>query len=118
MNGYLVYQQPRLRPQAMARYIAYVGISIFPFFGNFWFRKLLRIVEAVGAICHVVFFIVSIITLAVLAEKSSVEYVFATLTRNISGWTNPADAWGIGLLTVTFPLTDTNPFIILAIPSL
>jgi choline transport protein len=81
------------------------AITIFPFLGNFWLRKLLNPLEAVGAICHVVFFIVSIITLVVLAQRSSVDFVFNTLTHDISGWTNPAVAWGLGLLTVTYPLT-------------
>lgn len=81
------------------------AITIFPFLGNFWLRKIINPLEAVGAICHIIFFFASIITLAVLAKRSSTEYVFHTLTSNISGWTNPAVAWGIGLLTVTYPLT-------------
>jgi choline transport protein len=84
------------------------AITIFPFLGNFWFRKLLNPLEAVGAICHVVFFIVSIVTLVVLAQRSSVDFVFNTLTHDISGWTNPAVAWGLGLLTVTYPLTGKS----------
>jgi amino acid transporter len=80
------------------------AITIFPFLGNFWFKKLLAPLEAVGAICHVVFFIVSIITLVVLAQRSTVDYVFNTLTHDASGWTNPVVAWGLGLLTVTYPL--------------
>lgn len=85
------------------------AITIFPFFANFWFRKLLNPLEAVGAICHVVFFIVSIITLVVLAQRSTVDYVFHTLTHDVSGWQNPVVAFGIGLLTVTYPLTGKLP---------
>ncbi|KAI1869330.1 uncharacterized protein JN550_005960 [Neoarthrinium moseri] len=40
-----------------------------------------------------------------MAQRSSARYVFQTLTHDVSGWTNPAVAWGIGLLTVTYPLT-------------
>jgi choline transport protein len=54
---------------------------------------------------YVTFFFASIVTLAVMAEKSSATYVFRTLTHDASGWTNPAVAWGLGLLTVTYPLT-------------
>lgn len=50
-------------------------------------------------------FTASIVTLVVLAEHSSIGYVFRTLTTDVSGWTNPPVAWGIGLLTVTYPLT-------------
>ena len=84
------------------------AIIILPFLANFWFRKVLKVVEAVGAICHVVFFFVSIITLAALAEKSTVHYVFHTLTHDLSGWSNPTVAWGMGLLTVTYPLTGNT----------
>lgn len=81
------------------------GFTIFPFLGNFWLRKILNPLEAVGAIIHVVFFIVSIITLVVLAQRSTVEFVFHTLTHDVSGWKQPAVAWGLGLLTVTYPLS-------------
>jgi choline transport protein len=39
-----------------------------------------------------------------MAQKSSTEYVFQTLTKDVSGWDNSAVAWGIGLITVTYPL--------------
>jgi choline transport protein len=59
----------------------------------------------IGGICHVVFFLVSIITLVVLAEKSSAAFVFNNLWHNVSGWNNPGVAFSIGLITVTFPIT-------------
>ncbi|KAF2023323.1 hypothetical protein EK21DRAFT_81192 [Setomelanomma holmii] len=81
------------------------ALSAFPFIGNFWLPRFINLLETAGAICHVVFFFASIGTLAAMAEKSSVSYVFHTLTHDTSGWTNPAVAWGLGLLTVTYPLT-------------
>src|SRR5262249_22767912 len=71
---------------------------------NLYFRHLLKALEMIGAILHVVFFIVTIITLAAMAERSSVDYVFKTLTTGVSGWTNPGVSFGIGLLTSVFPL--------------
>ncbi|KAJ8112811.1 hypothetical protein OPT61_g4908 [Boeremia exigua] len=81
------------------------ALTVLPFVANLWFRQLLNPIQFMGAFCHVLFFFVSIITLVVLAERSSATYVFHTLTNDISGWTNPTVAWGIGLLTVTYPLT-------------
>jgi choline transport protein len=78
-----------------------------PFIGNLWLPKIIDVLEMAGAVCHVGFFFASIITLAVLGDKSSVSYVFRTLTNDVSGWRNPAVAWGIGLLNVTYPLTGT-----------
>jgi hypothetical protein len=34
--------------------------------------------------------------------------VFNTLTHDISGWTNPGVAFGLGLLTMTFPITGID----------
>ena len=93
------------------------AVTLFPFLGNFWFRKLVNPLEAFGALCHVVFFVVSIVTLVVLAPRSTNEFVFGTLTRDVSGWTNPAVAWGLGLLTVTFPLTGGCSFPSFSSPS-
>lgn len=76
-----------------------------PFLINLQFKKLVTCLEAFGAICHIGMFAASIITLGVLAERSTVEYVFNTLTNDISGWEDPVVAWGIGLLAFTYPLT-------------
>lgn len=107
--GMATFNHPTYMPERWHVTLIMWGLTIFPFLANFWFRKLLTPLEAVGAICHVVFFIVSIITLAVLAQHSTVEYVFHTLTHDVSGWKNPVVAWGLGLLTVTYPLTGTSP---------
>jgi len=81
------------------------AFTILPFIANFWFRRLLRPLETVGAILHVLTYIVIIITLVVLAKRSTADYVFNTLTHDVTGWSNPSVAFGIGLLTVTYPLT-------------
>jgi choline transport protein len=83
------------------------AVTAIPFIGNLWLPKIIDVLELVGAVCHFSFFFASIITLAVLGDKSSVRYVFLTLTNYMSGWRNPAVAWGIGLLNVTYPLTGT-----------
>lgn len=71
-----------------------------PLVVNLWFRKVLNVIETVGAVVHVVFFFVSIITLAILAQRSTTEFVFDTIVNDVSGWTNPGIAFGIGLLPV------------------
>lgn len=111
ITGLTIFNNPDYVPQRWHSTLIMWAITIFPFLGNFWFRKLLSPLEAVGAICHVVFFIISIITLVVLAQRSTVDYVFKTLTHDVSGWTNPVVAWGLGLLTVTYPLTGKQSFI-------
>jgi len=67
---------------------------------NLWFKRVLNFIETAGSIIHVVFFIVSIITLAAIAQRSTNEFVFKTIINDVSGWTNPGVAFGIGLLPV------------------
>ena len=71
-----------------------------PLVVNLWFKKFLNVIETAGAIVHVVFFIVSIITLATLAQHSTTKFVFETIVNDVSGWKNPGVAFGIGLLPV------------------
>lgn len=78
-----------------------VGPALF----NFWFRRLVNVFETSGGVFHIIFFIVSIITLAVLAERSTPDFVFETLTRGESGWNNPGVSFGLGLLTITYSVS-------------
>lgn len=78
------------------------ALIIVPFIFNLWFRKLLNAFETVGGLCHVGFYIISIVTLAILARRSTDEFVWKTLTHGQSGWENLGVTWGLGLLTITF----------------
>ncbi|PVH93649.1 amino acid transporter [Periconia macrospinosa] len=100
-----VFNNPEYVPKRWHTTLIMCAVTVFPFVGNLWLRRIINPLEALGAVCHVVFFFASIITLAVLAQRSTTAYVFHTLTNDVSGWTNPVVAWGVGLLTVTYPLT-------------
>ena len=78
------------------------ALIILPFIFNLWFRKVLYAFELIAGVLHFVFFLVAIITLLVLAPRSTPQFVFQDFTRGISGWENPGVTWGIGLLTATF----------------
>ncbi|KAF2667233.1 amino acid transporter [Microthyrium microscopicum] len=78
------------------------GLIIVPFVFNLYFKQLLNVLETVGGIFHVLFFLVSIIVLAALARRSTNDYVWNTLTNDQSGWENKGVAWGLGLLTISF----------------
>jgi choline transport protein len=60
------------------------------------------VLEIIGGVCHLVFFIVVMVTLIVLATRSTNEFVWATSVNNISGWTNPCASFSIGLLSPVF----------------
>jgi len=81
---------------------------IVPLVFNLYFKKLLNTFETIGGITHVVFFIVSIITLTALSRRSTNEFVWQTLVNDLSGWTNSGVAFGLGLLTMTVPLVGAD----------
>ncbi|RMZ84347.1 hypothetical protein DV738_g564, partial [Chaetothyriales sp. CBS 135597] len=63
------------------------------------------VVEIVGGILYIVFFIVIITTLAVMAERSTPEFVFTESWFGQSGWSNEGVQWCLGLLSITSVLT-------------
>lgn len=78
------------------------AMIVLPVFFNLWFRRVLATFETIGGVCHFVFFIISVITLATLAKRSPTDWVFTELTSDVSGWNNAGVSWGLGLLTITF----------------
>ena len=84
---------------------------LIPLVANIYFRKILNFFETLGAILHVLVFIVSIITLAAMARRSSTDFVFNTLLTGASGWTNPGVSFGIGLLSVAYVQGKISPYL-------
>lgn len=84
---------------------AFIVLCVVP---NFWCRKLFNTFEVIGAICHFVMFIASIIIFATLGKWGPSSFVFDTLIHDVSGWANPAVCWGIGLMTLAFPLSGKS----------
>ncbi|RMD40950.1 hypothetical protein DV735_g4164, partial [Chaetothyriales sp. CBS 134920] len=76
-----------------------------PVLCNVFARRILKAVEIVGGILHVVFFIVTVTTLAVMARRSTAEFVFTESWFGQSGWSNEGVQWCIGLLSITSVLT-------------
>jgi len=103
--GLAVFNYKNYQPRAWHTTLMMWGIIFIPFICNLWFRQLLNAFELLGGIFHLVFFISSIVTLAVTARRSTLSFVFGTLTTGQSGWTNPGVSWGIGLLTLTFAIS-------------
>jgi choline transport protein len=92
-------------PQRWHSTLVMWAVVIIPFIFNLWFRKFLNTFEIAGGICHAIFFIVSMGVLIGMGKRTSTDYVFKTLTHDLSGWNNPGVAWSLGLLTVTFSMS-------------
>lgn len=106
VTGLVVFNYPEYEPQRWHGTLIMWAFVVLPVVWNFWFRKMLNTLEMIGGICHVVFFIISIVTLVVLAERSTASFVFNNLWNSYSGWENPGVAFSLGIITVTFPITS------------
>jgi hypothetical protein len=78
---------------------------LIPVLWNIYARRLLVILELIGGVCHIFFFICTVIILGVMAQRSTSDFVFKTLINDVSGWTNPCAAFSIGLLSATFSIS-------------
>jgi len=105
ISALIIFNRPDYNPAIWHTAMIMWGLILVAVLFNLYFRKLLNGFETVGGILHVVMFLVVIITLTVTAQRSTVDFVFKTLVTGVSGWTNPGISFGIGLLTVVFPVT-------------
>jgi choline transport protein len=79
-----------------------IAFTFPPVIANLWFRKIINPMEAVGAVCHGVFFVATVILLGVSGPRVPDERVWNNLTVGTSGWTLPGVTFGIGLLPAAF----------------
>jgi len=100
--GLAVFNYDGYVPQRWHTTLIMWALILVPFIFNLFFRRLLNVFELIGGICHFLFFIVAIVVLSVLAERSTPQFVFQNLTQGLGGWENSGVTWGLGLLTVTF----------------
>jgi hypothetical protein len=108
VEGLIIFNYGSYEPKRWHATLIMWGFILVPLVWNLYCRRLLNVLETIGGICHVIFFIVSITVLAVLARRGSSEFVWNTLTHDVSGWTNPAICRGIGIMTVAFPITSES----------
>lgn len=85
-----------------------IAVMVIPIFCNLWFRKVLTPFEATGGILHIGLFIVFVAVLVATGTQNSTDFVFKTLTTDVSGWHNPGVSWGLGLLSMTFSVTGAD----------
>ena len=74
---------------------------------NVFFNRLLPLIELIGGICHIAFYVALLVPLVILSPRSSAEFVFTQFVDE-SGWNNNGVSWCVGLLTVTFCFVGTS----------
>ncbi|KAK1622153.1 amino acid/polyamine transporter I [Colletotrichum phormii] len=106
-----IFNNDDYEPQRWHTSLIMIGTLVLPFLFTLWFRKFLNAFEIIGGLLHVALFVVFIVILAALGQRSSSDYVFNTLTSDLSGWNDPGISWGLGLLTITFSVTGFDSVI-------
>ncbi|KAF3802564.1 Choline transport protein [Colletotrichum gloeosporioides] len=106
-----IFNNETYEPQRWHTSLIMIGALIIPFLFNLWFRKLLDVFEILGGVLHLALFVAFIAVLVASGQRSSNDYVFKTLTSDVSGWNNSGVSWGLGLLTVTFSVTGFDSVI-------
>lgn len=106
VQGLISFHVPTYEPQRWHGTLLMLAFILAPLLCNLVLRRILNTLETIGGICHVLFFIVVITVLSTLAQRSTTDFVFKTLTHDVSGWSDPGVAWCLGLLTTVFPITS------------
>jgi choline transport protein len=82
------------------------AVMIVTFAVNVYAIKILPVIQLVGGIMHVTFFVALVVPLVLLARRSTPEFVFDTVLKN-GGYKSDGVSWCIGLLTVTYCFLGT-----------
>ncbi|KAK4556924.1 hypothetical protein LTR86_005905 [Recurvomyces mirabilis] len=101
IQGLMILNYPDYTPERWHGTLLMWAYLAVLFAANVWGIRLLPLIELMGGVCHIAFFIMMLIVLVVLSPRSSAEFVFTTFT-NGGGWQSDGVSWCIGLLTVVY----------------
>lgn len=108
MQGIIAFWSPAYNKQTWHVTLMMWAIGLAALICNLFLRRILNTLETIGGVCHVLFFVAFIVILTTLAERSTTEFVFKTVTYNLSGWNNPGLCFNIGMLSTLLPLTSCD----------
>ncbi|OCK83721.1 amino acid transporter [Lepidopterella palustris CBS 459.81] len=105
VQGLIILNKDDYEPQRWHGTLLMWAYILIPVLCNIFARKVLVIFEMIGGVMHIVFFIVQVVTLVVMAPRSSASFVFTTSNFGLSGWESEGVQWCIGLLSIVSVLT-------------
>jgi choline transport protein len=108
ISGLAIFNYPEYTPERWHQAAIMWALIILPVLFNLYFKKVLDVFEIIGGVGHILFFIIQVVTLVTMGRRSTNDFVFQTLTTGQSGWTNPGVCFGLGLLTVTYPVAGAD----------
>lgn len=105
VSGLIIFNYADYEPQRWHVTLLLIGFTLTMMVLNLGLRRVVNPLENIGGVLHVLLFVIIIVVLVTLSERSSSEFVFQTLTTE-SGWNNPGVAWSIGLLNTAYPISS------------
>lgn len=105
IQGLAVLIYPDYAPKSWHATLIMWAIMVLPVLANIWGRKLIKPIELVAGVVHLVGWPIVVGTLLACAPtRSPKEFVFETFVSGLSGWTNSGVVFSVGLLTPTFAM--------------
>lgn len=101
IQGLLILNYPQYVSERWHGTLLMWAVLLLNFAINVYAINILPVIQVLGGIAHVAFFVMLIVPLILLSPRSSADFVFTTVLSQ-GGWKNEAISWCIGLLTVTY----------------
>jgi choline transport protein len=111
ITSLIMFNKESYVPERWHTSLLMIGTMVVPLLCNLWFRKVLSSIETLAGVLHICLFIVYIAVLASGGTRNDNDFVFKTLTHDVSGWSNPGVAFCLGLLSATFSLSGVDSII-------
>jgi hypothetical protein len=112
IQGLIIFNDETYVPERWQGTLLTWAVLAIPVVCNVFARRALAPVEIIGGVTHILFLILFIVTLVVMAPRSTASFVFTQTITGLSGWSSPGVQWNIGLLSAVFPLagrSGSNP---------
>ncbi|GIC92864.1 putative amino acid permease [Aspergillus udagawae] len=101
IQGLIILNHPEYEPQRWHGTLLMWAVMLFSLTINVFAARILPLLQLLGGLMHVVFFIVLIVPLVLLSPRSTPDFVFTELL-NQGGWSSDGVSWCLGMLTVTY----------------
>ena len=105
IQGLIIFNNPDYVPHQWHGTLLGWAVLAIPVVCNIISTKILEPLEIIGGIANIVFFVVIVLTLAILSPRSPASFVFETTITGLSGWDSTGVQWCIGLLPAAFALS-------------
>jgi len=108
IQGLIILNHPTYDPKRWHGTLLMWAVLVFNFGINVYLISILPMIQLIGGIFHVAFFVMLIVPLILLSPRSTADFVFTGIV-NEGGWKSNGVSWCIGLLTVVYCFLGGKP---------